>query len=71
MKVFMFILIFLFIGAFFIISNENLKLNDKEDLNMFFKMYSGWFDQLLGNSKTAAGYVVKMEWLPDEGKIEK
>jgi len=69
MKILMFIIFFLLIGAFFIISNENIKLNNKENVNYFFKLYGQWFDQLIDNSKTATGYAVKMEWLPNQGEI--
>ena len=67
MKTFIFIIMFLLIGAFFIISNENIKMNTKENVFHFLGLYASWFDQLLGNSKTATGYLVKMEWLPGSG----
>ncbi|MBR9706586.1 hypothetical protein GOV14_06120 [Candidatus Pacearchaeota archaeon] len=66
MKTVMILVMFLLIGAFFIISNENLLLKDKESLDTFFVSYTQWLDQLLGNGKTFAGYVVKMQWLPEE-----
>lgn len=69
MKILMFLIFFLLVGAFFIISNENIKLNSKENVGIFFKSYSQWIDGLADNSKGLAGYVVKMEWLPGEGKI--
>jgi len=66
MKAFMFIVMFLFIGAFFIISNENIKLNTKENIATFFSLYGKWVDGLVINGKTVFGYVVKMEWLPGD-----
>ena len=69
MKILMFIVLFLLIGAFFIISNENIRLNNEENVNYFFKEYGKWFDNLVGNGKIVSGYLVKMEWLPEEGKI--
>jgi len=66
MKLLMFVLLFLFIGAFFIISNENIKLNSQENFNLFLKEYGDWGGKLLGNGKTVVGYVAKMEWLPEE-----
>ncbi len=68
MKILMFVVLFLLIGAFFIISNENIRLNTKENVNYFFKEYGKWADDLLSNGKTVAGYVVKMEWLPEKGE---
>ncbi len=66
MKVLMFFVMFLLIGAFFIISNENIKLNNPENVQEFVGLYGNWIDKLVGNSGTMAGYVVKMEWLPEE-----
>ena len=68
MKTLMFVILFLLVGAFFIISNENIKLNSKENLGLFFDKYGAWADGLFGNGKTVVGYVAKMEWLPDENK---
>ena len=65
----MFLIMFLLIGGFFIISNEKIKLDSRENIDYFFKLYSKWIDKLVGNSKTVSGYVVKMEWLPNEGKV--
>ena len=70
MKILMFIVLFLLIGAFFIVSNQNIKLDSKENFNYFLKEYGKWFDQLAENSRSASGYLIKMEWLPDEGKVD-
>jgi len=69
MKTFMFIIMFLLIGAFFIISNEGIQLNSEENIGTFFQLYGQWVDSLVGNGKTVLGYVVKMEWLPNEGVV--
>ncbi len=72
MKVLMFLLIFLFFGAFFIVSNNNLKLNTKENVSLFFSSYFSWFDDLTQNTKTLMGSVVRMDWFPknlDEHKV--
>jgi len=70
MKTLMIIIFFLLLGAFFIISNENIKLNSQENIFLFFESYSTWMNKLTDNTKTASGYLVKMEWLPDEEIIE-
>jgi len=67
MKILMFIILFLLIGAFFIISNESIKMNSSENFDIFFKKYCSWFDKLGGNSRSLAGFLVKMEWLPNGG----
>jgi len=60
---------FLLIGAFFIISNENIKLDSEKNIGVFFNLYGQWIDSLVGNGKTVLGSVVKMEWLPNEGEV--
>ena len=62
----MFLVMFLLIGAFFIVSNENIKLDNQKNVGEFFQLYGQWIDSLVGNGKTVLGYVVKMEWLPDK-----
>jgi len=68
MKVLMFIILFLLIGAFSIVSNENIKLNSKENINHFFDLYGKWFDKLVGNGEVVSGYVIKMKWLPNDNE---
>lgn len=68
MKTFIFLIMFLLIGAFFIISDENIRLNSSENVGLFFKEYGLWIDGLVVNGRVVSGYVVKMEWLPGEGE---
>jgi len=70
MKTFLFIMLFLFVGAFFIISNENIALNSSENVGIFFSEYGEWIDSLFGNGKVVTGYVLKMEWLPGGEDLE-
>ena len=65
MKVLMFVTFFLLLGAFFIVSNEKIRLNSSENVSLFFELYGQWFDKLIDNTGTALGYVIKMEWLPE------
>ena len=65
MKTIMFIVFFLLMGAFFIISKEGIKLNSKENIQTFFNYYFSWTQKLFDNSKTVTGYVVRLEWLPE------
>lgn len=67
MKIAMFIVMFLMIGAFFIVSNENIKLNNKENVKLVLDKYTHWLDRLGANAGTVSGYVLKMEWLPENG----
>jgi len=62
----MFIVIFLFLGAMFIVSEKNLSLLNPDSRVNFVSAYAGWFDQLFGNSKNLVGYVVKLDWMPEK-----
>ena len=66
----MLLIFFLLLGGFFIISNENIKLDNAENVNYFLNEYADWFDSLITNGKAVTGHLVKMEWLPNEGKVE-
>lgn len=66
MKIIMFVIVFLLIGAFFIISNNNLHLGDTEQREQFMQSYHGWFVKIADNAIGISGYVVKMDWLPEQ-----
>ena len=66
MKLLMFLMFFLFVGGFFIISNENLRLNSGENVGAFFDLYLTRIYDLKDNSGVIVGYVVKMGWLPNQ-----
>jgi len=66
----MILLMFLFFGAFFIISNQNLHLSDEQDSVKFGQAYYNWASKLFDNGKSVMGYVVKSNWMP-ENKITK
>jgi hypothetical protein len=68
MKTLMLVILFLLIGAFFIVSNKCIKLDSKENFNYLLTEYGKWLDQLAKNSKSVTGYLTKMEWLPEKGK---
>ena len=67
MRIFSFIVFFLFLGAFFIISENNIDLKQDTEVRKFGGFYYEWIVSLFDNSKQIAGYVIKAEWLPDEG----
>lgn len=70
MKLTIFVVKFLFIGALFIISNQNLYLGVDEDREIFLDQYTSWFRNLFENLTEATGYVVNSEWLPGNGTLE-
>ncbi len=65
MKIVLFIIFFLLLGAFFIISEKNLFLKNPEARKELAVSYFTWIKQLFDNSKNLAGYVIKFDWLPN------
>jgi len=61
---------FLLIGAFFIISQNNLALKETGNLNKFISLYSAWLSRILDNSSNTLGYVIKMDWLPGQNSTK-
>jgi len=64
MKLWIVLLKFIFIGALFIVSNQNLYLNVEEDRAEFIDRYHSWFEGLYEHSLEITGYVINSEWLP-------
>jgi hypothetical protein len=64
MKISLFVLKFLFIGALFIISNEQLYLKNPVDRDKFFDLYYSWISSLFDQAARVTGYVVDSQWLP-------
>jgi len=72
MKVTLILIKLLFLGALFIISNNNLHLNDHAEREAFLGMYYNWIDNLFNQGLQVTSYVVKFEWLPNnESYVEK
>ncbi len=65
MKAYMLIIMFLLIGAFFIISEKNLALKNYDSRVSFGNLYLSWVNQIIDNSKVLTGYIVKLDWLPE------
>jgi len=65
MKFLLLVIMFFLIGSFFIIYENNLALKDEEARKVFGKLYTSWFNQIFENSKNLVGYVVKLDWLPN------
>jgi len=64
MKVYMFIVMFLFIGIFFIVSNENLKLSEKGNVDKLVSLSIGWIGEVFENTKSISGEIINLDWLP-------
>lgn len=65
MKIAMLVVMFFLIAAFFIISQNNLHLNNEAEFSKLGSMYFSWFSGVFDNLKSLSSYVVKMDWLPD------
>jgi len=64
MKFWLFLVFFLFLGAFFIVSNGHFHLIKGEEFMHFGNTYYSWLGGLFGNVRSVAGYAIKSEWLP-------
>ena len=65
MKILIFIVIFLLIGAFFIISDKNITLRKQGNLQVFLSAYKSWLFKMADNAIKTTGNIIKMEWLPE------
>ena len=61
MRVRVLILVFLLLGAFFIITDHNIHLNKGNEMNKFIGFYYSWFAGLFDNVKGVTGYVIRSE----------
>ena len=66
MKTVLFIVMFLLIGVFFIVSNENIHLNKSNETNKLVARYYLWAGDLFSNFKSISGYVIQSDWLPND-----
>lgn len=64
MKILILVVMFLCIGAFFIISQNNLALDSSENADKFISLYKTWLEKTFENLGSLTGYVIKMDWLP-------
>lgn len=64
MRILIFIIFFLLLGAFFIISENRLVLSEKDSYKTFLYLYLDWVKNIASNFKEITGEVVRLEWLP-------
>ena len=65
MKLVMIFIMFLLIGAFFVMGSNNLDISDKDDWGEFSSLYLSWLGHVASNSWKTMGYAIKLDWLPD------
>ena len=51
-------------NAFFIISNNNLALENDENVAKFISIYISWIEKISGNITSISGNIAKQNWLP-------
>lgn len=64
MKVVIFFVKLLILGALFIVSNEELHLSEEGNMAIFGEMYFQWLGSLIDSGKSITGFVIDVEWLP-------
>jgi hypothetical protein len=65
-KLFLFIVIFLIIGGYLIVRNNDIDLEEEEGRKTFLKGFTSWVVKVGRSTKNVVGYATKQEWLPDE-----
>jgi len=65
MKILIFTILFFLIGAFFIISENNLALGKSGNVDKTIGLYYMWISHLFDNTLAMTGDVVRMNWLPE------
>ena len=65
MRLLIFVMKFFLIGAFFIISTQNLALVHEGNLEIFVHEYGSWLVDVAQKTGGLTAYVVKVEWLPN------
>ncbi|MBI2628982.1 hypothetical protein HYW74_02780 [Candidatus Pacearchaeota archaeon] len=65
MKTILIILVFLLINAFFIISNNNLALNNSDNLASLATNYFNWLEKIGNNLTTITGNIIRLNWMPN------
>lgn len=68
MKILIFLFMFLVLGGFYIIGDSNIQLRESGQSQVFFTKYLSWFGSVFDNARGVSGYVIRLDWLPEEGK---
>ena len=64
MKIQIIVVKLLFMGALFIISNQNLHLAIVSERDIFFNAYGSWITGVFQQIVQLTGYVIRFDWLP-------
>ena len=69
MKIAMIIVMFLLLGAFFIISQNELALKNTENISELFTSYKNWFSQLGDNFGHITGEAVDLDFQDQKMRV--
>jgi len=58
------IVFLLFLVAFFIISNEGIRIIDNNRIEIFYSLYYSWAEKVFDNIIRISGNVIKSDWMP-------
>lgn len=64
MRLLVFILVFLLMGAFYIVTAHNIALKNPGAFETLLVKYLGWFPKVIENVISVTGHVIKLEWMP-------
>ena len=64
MKITLLVIELVLISALFIISNQDLRLQNAADRVVFGNLYYNWMGLMFNNGRTIVGNVVNLQWLP-------
>ncbi len=64
MKLWIFVIKFLFIGALFIVSNYDLNLGSSAHFESFKALYFSWLTDVFNQGIKVTGYITESGWLP-------
>ena len=59
------IVMFFFIAALFIISNQNINLTNQESRQEFNEAYMTWLGGIFNKGGEITAFVINSEWLPE------
>lgn len=65
MKIILFVIIFLLMNMFFIVSNYNLAMNNQKNIKEIMSNYSNWLKKISGNTIKITGKVIELNWAPE------
>jgi hypothetical protein len=57
-------MVFLIMGALFIVSNNNLAMYKQENIVNFVDLYLTWINNLSSNLYSLTGDIIKLDWVP-------